>query len=142
MVAGDFTAATHVAAHLVRFGDAAALTVRAGPDRWAKLCVERGPTGDVSIVSVVTAPWSDDANGELLDQPARYLRITRKGEVLGMHHSADGKLWRFVRACYLDLPPTVMVGVHAQAPFGEGCRATFRVLQLRPAPVGDFHSGE
>ena len=141
-MSGDFTVVTQVDAHLVGFGDAAAITVRASPDRWAKLCVERSPSGEVSIVTVVTAPWSDDANGELLDRPARYLRLTRKDDVLGMHHSADGRVWRFVRACYIDLPGTVMVGVHAQAPFGEGCHATFRFLHARPAAVRDFRSGE
>ena len=139
---GDFTAVTHAEAHLVGFGDAAAITVRAGSDRWAKLCIERSPLGEVSIVSVVTAPWSDDANSELLDRPARYLRITRRGDLLGMHHSADGELWRFVRACHLELPGTVMVGVHAQAPFVGGSQATFRLLYVRPEPVQDFRSGE
>ena len=98
--------------------------------------------GEVSIVSVVTAPWSDDANGELLDRPARYLRVTRKDNLLGMHHSANGSVWRFVRACSIALPRTVMVGVHAQAPFSEGCQATFQVLHMLPEPVEDFRSGE
>ena len=139
---GDFTIATHVSAHLVGFGDAGAVMVRAGPTKWAKLCVERSPLGEVSIVTVVTDPWSDDANGELLGGAERYLRLTRKGNVLGMHHSSDGKVWRFVRTCALDLPATVNVGVLAQAPFGEGCRATFRFLDLRPGAVRDFRSGE
>jgi len=138
----DFTAVTQVDAHLIGFGDAAAITVRASADRWAKLCVERSPLGAVSILSVVTAPWSDDANGELLDRPARYLRITRRDDLLGMRHSADGRVWRFVRACHLDLPRTVMVGVPAQAPFADGCQAPFRLLYVRPEPVLDFRSGE
>jgi hypothetical protein len=141
-VTGDFTATTHVSAHLVRFGDAGAITVRAGPSRWAKLCVERSPSGEVSIVSVVTDPWSDDASGELLASPERYLRLTRKGDMLGMHHSADGNLWRFARAVHLQLPEIAMVGVHAQSPFGGGCRATFGLLEIRHEAVRDFRSGE
>ena len=141
-VTGDFTARTHVSAELAGFGDAGALTVRAGPDRWAKICVERSPVGEVSVVSVVTDPWSDDANGELLEAPEAFLRITRKGDVFGMHYSLDGRRWRFVRAFSLEAPAQVLVGVHAQAPFGAGCRAEFGFLEIGPEPVGDFRSGE
>ena len=141
-VDGDFTARTHVAAELAGFGDAGALTVRAAADRWAKICVERSPVGEVSVVSVVTDPWSDDANGERLEIPEAFLRVTRKGDVLGMHYSLDGRRWRFVRALTLEMPAQVRVGVHAQAPFGAGCRVTFGFLEIGPEPVEDFRSGE
>jgi regulation of enolase protein 1 (concanavalin A-like superfamily) len=141
-VTGDFTAVTALRAHLVGFGDAGALTVRASATQWAKLCIERSPIGDVSIVSVVTDPWSDDANNELLAAPEGFLRITRKGNVFGMHHSLDGATWRFVRTFGLPMPATVWVGIHAQAPFGGGCRALFTSLDLSPEPVQDFRSGE
>ncbi len=141
-VTGDFTATALTKANLVDFGDAAALTVRASDILWAKLCLERSPIGDVSLVSVVTDPWSDDANNELLETPECYLRLTRKGNVFGMHYSLNGKLWRFVRTFVLDMPPVVMVGIHAQAPFAAGCRVVFKSLTLSPEPVGDFRSGE
>ena len=141
-VTGDFTVVTKTKACLVGFGDAAAVTVRVGETLWAKLCLELSPIGDVSVVSVVTDPWSDDANGELLDRPECYLRVTRKGDVIGMHHSLDGITWRFARTFGIALPDTVMVGVHAQAPFGDGCRATFDFLELTPEAVRDFRSGE
>ncbi|MGC9469432.1 MAG: DUF1349 domain-containing protein [Anaerolineae bacterium] len=141
-VTEDFTAVTKVGAHLVGFGDAAALTVRYTDTQWAKLCVERSPIGDVSIVSVVTNPYSDDANNELLVEPTCYLRITRKGDVFGMHYSLDGEVWRFVRTFGMALPETVMVGVHAQAPFVGGCRARFSSFELLPEAVADFRSGE
>jgi uncharacterized protein len=141
-VTGDFTAITQARAHLVGFGDAAALTVRAHATQWAKLCLERSPIGDVSAVSVVTSPWSDDANNELLPGPECFLRITRKGDVFGMHYSLDGERWRFVRTFGIAMPETVMVGVHAQAPFVGGCRAMFTRLDLIPEAVADFRSGE
>ena len=141
-VTGDFTAVAHARAELVGFGDAAALTVRAAPSQWAKLCMERSPIGDVAAVSVVTNPWSDDANNELLPGPECYLRITRRGDVFGMHYSLDGSLWRFVRTFCIALPQTMMVGVHAQAPFVGGCQATFTRFELSSQPVMDFRSGE
>ena len=141
-VTGDFTAVTHARAHLVGFGDAAALTVRANAAQWAKLCLERSPIGDVAAVSVVTNPWSDDANNELLDKPECYLRLTRAGDVFAMHYSADGARWRFVRTFGLVMPPTVMIGVHAQAPFVGGCHARFSLFNLTHEAVKDFRSGE
>ncbi len=141
-VTGDFTAITRTEAHLVGFGDAAAITVRAGEAYWAKLCLERSPLGDIAVVSVVTKLWSDDANGEIQPEPACFLRITRKGDVLGMHTSLDGETWRFVRTFGMALPATVKVGIHAQAPFVGGCHARFSQFTLSPTPVADFRSGE
>ena len=141
-VSGDFTVVSKVRADLVAFGDAPAITVRASETKWAKLCLERSPIGDISLVAVVTDPWSDDCNSELVDRAECYLRLTRKGDVFGMHYSLTGTRWRFVRTFALEMPPTVMVGVHAQAPFQGGCRATFSFLNLRPEPVKDFRSGE
>jgi regulation of enolase protein 1 (concanavalin A-like superfamily) len=141
-VTGDFTAAAQVRAELADFGDAGALTVRATPERWAKLCLERSPAGEVSVVSVVTDGWSDDGNGELLARPECHLRLTRRGQVFAMHHSLDGSRWRFVRTFGLELPEQVMVGIHAQAPFTAGCRVVFRRFAIGPEPVADFRSGE
>ena len=139
---GDFSATAQVTAQLVDFGDAAALTVRASETQWAKLCLERSPFGEVSVVSVVTNPWSDDSNSELLTSPGCYLRLTRKGSVFGMHYSLDGERWRFVRAFGMTAPAEVLVGVHAQAPFVGGCQARFDHLEIDPQPVADFRSGE
>jgi len=141
-VSGDFTARTRASADPVAFGDAAAVTVRAGSTQWAKLCLERSPIGEVSAVSVVTDPWSDDANNELLDRPECDLRLTRKGAIFAMHYRTNDGPWRFVRTFAMDAPETVMVGVHAQAPFKGGCRATFRGLEIEHEPVDDFRSGE
>ena len=141
-VAGDFTAVTQVTADLVDFGDAAALTVRASETQWAKLCLERSPIGEVSVVSVVTNPWSDDSNSEIVTSSECYLRLTRKGNVFGMHYALEGGKWRFVRTFALEIPPTVMVGIHAQAPFTPGCRVVFRSLTLSPEPVADLRSDD
>ena len=116
--------------------------MRVSGEQWAKICVERSPVGEVSIVSVVTDPWSDDANNELLATPEAHLRISRQGELFGMHYSLDGRAWRFVRAFALAAPAEVRVGVHAQAPFGDGCRARFDHLEIDPRAVADFRSGE
>lgn len=141
-VTGDFTATTRTRAELAGFGDAAAITVRAGEAQWAKLCLERSPIGQVNVVAVVTDPWSDDSNGELLSGPECSLRLTRKGNVFAMHYNVAGSTWRFVRCFAMDMPATVKVGVHAQAPFRDGCKAEFDCLIVTGEPVKDFRSGE
>ena len=141
-VSGDFTASSAVSAVLAGFGDAAALTVRADAERWMKLCVERSPVGEISIVSVVTNVTSDDSNNELLTGPRAELRITRRGNVFAMHYRAGADKWRFVRTLGFELPATLMVGVHAQAPFQSGCSAKIRSFTLSDVPVADFRSGE
>jgi regulation of enolase protein 1 (concanavalin A-like superfamily) len=141
-VSGDFTAATRVSLIPKGFGDAAAVTVRAGEKLWAKLCLERSPIGELNAVSVVTNPWSDDSNGELVKEPECWLRLTRKGNLFGMHYSLNGSQWRFVRAFGLEMPQEVLVGVHAQAPFEAGCEALFYSFDLLDHGIEDFRSGE
>jgi uncharacterized protein len=139
-VEGDFTATAKAVTELVGFGDAAAITVRSSASKWAKLCLERSPVGDISAVSVVTDPWSDDANNELAP-PICWLRLTRKGNLFGMHFSTDGTRWRFVRSFAMETPGSALVGIHAQAPFVGGCRVLFESFQIVPEPVEDFRSG-
>ena len=141
-ITGDFTATAEASAELADFGDAAAVTIRASEELWAKLCLERSPIGDVSLVSVVTNPWSDDANSEVLASPTCFLRLTRKDNVFGMHYSLDSETWRFVRTFALDMPATAMVGIQAQAPFTAGCRVLFKSFTISPDPVLDYRSGE
>ena len=141
-VAGDFTSVVGLKAELAGFGDAGALTIRQDATHWAKICLERSPIGDVSVVSVVTNPCSDDSNGELLDRPECFLRLTRRGNVFGMHYSLDGKAWRFVRTFGFELSDPAALGIHAQAPFRGGCRVTFTRWDLTNEAVADFRSGE
>ena len=141
-VTGDFTAVTKTRAQLAAFGDASAITMRVNESLWAKACLERSPIGDISVVSVVTNGASDDANGELVDKAECFLRLTRKGDVFAMHYSLDGSVWRFLRCFPLKVPATIMVGIHAQAPFQGGCQAEFDCFELTPEPVKDFRSGE
>ncbi len=141
-IAGDFTVVVRLGARLFGFGDAGAITVRTSETKWAKICLERSPIGDVSIVTVVTDGVSDDSNGELLVHPECYLRVTRWGDTYGMHHSVDGKTWRFSRTFTRDFGDEVMVGISAQAPFTEGCAVEFLSFDLANSAVQDFRSGE
>ncbi len=141
-VSGDFSLTANLTMGGTAFGDAGAITIRRDEQMWAKLCVERSPAGETSIVSVVTNPWSDDANNELLGTPEAHLRITRIGSLVGMHYRASGDTWRFVRAFGLDWPSAVKVGFQAQAPVQAGCHVHCRQLILSKDVVRDFRSGK
>ncbi len=140
-VRADFSLVAHLNVESTAFGDAGAIAIRRDEHMWAKLCIERSPAGEISIVSVVTNGWSDDANNELLHEPNAWVRITRIGNLIGMHYRRDG-LWRFVRAFGLEWPATVMAGVQAQAPLQAGCKVRCRELTLSADVVRDFRSGE
>jgi hypothetical protein len=141
---GDFSVRTHLTVDLKAFGDAGGLTIRLSPERWAKLCIERSPAGEINIVSVVTDGYSDDANNELLSSGEAFLRITRRGSLIGFHYSLDGKTWRFARNFHFEVPEEkpLLAGIHVQSPYGDGCSAVFNELIFSRDTVKDFKSGE
>ncbi len=139
-IANDFSLLACLKVDGAGFGDAGGIAIRHDAERWAKLCIERSPLGEVSIVSVVTNHWSDDANNEVLREPVASLRITRIGNLIGMHYRVENA-WRFVRAFGVDWPATLTVGELAQAPFAAGCKVYCTALSLSPKTVTDFRSG-
>ncbi len=138
---GDFSLTACVKADGVEFGDAGGIAVRVDHEHWAKLCIERSPLGETSIVSVVTNEWSDDANNELLHTADAWLRITRLGNLIGMHYRM-GQAWRFVRAFGVNWAATVRAGLIAQAPLAAGCTVRCSTVTLSSTAVRDFRSGE
>ena len=141
-LSGDFTFQAKLDCHLVGLFDAGALMVRESAERWAKICIEKCADGGISIVSVVTDGWSDDTNNEVLESPEAYLRITRKGNMIGMHYSLDGKLWRFIRKFGLPWKQQLQVGISAQAPRQLGCRVTVEQVEISTEAVANFRNGE
>jgi uncharacterized protein len=139
---GDFTVTASISANLANTFDAGGLVLRAGAELWAKLCIERGVKGETKVVSVVTRHWSDDADHVILPRAEAWLRVTRKGAVVALHYSEDGRLWRFVRVFPLELPDEVMVGALAQAPREPGGSVLVRTLTASTETVADFRSGE
>ncbi|UGU17427.1 DUF1349 domain-containing protein [Sinomicrobium kalidii] len=94
-----------------------------------------------NVVSVVTDKWSDDANGELLEENNCWLRITRKNDFFGLHYSTDGKIWRFVRAFGIDMNTSISIGFGIQAPAGDHCNESIEELSVSNTPVQNFRDG-
>jgi regulation of enolase protein 1 (concanavalin A-like superfamily) len=139
---GDFQLRAHVRAELRATFDAGAVFVHSGPDRWAKLALERSPAGVDTIVTVVTRGVSDDANGVAVPTPGEaWLRVSRIGAVYAFHHSADGVRWSLARLFTLGPIGDHRVGVSSQSPTGAGLTASFSDVVLTPTTLADPRDG-
>lgn len=141
---GDFTLSAFVEADTAEQYDSGVLLVWVSETVWAKICVEQDPQGRQRLVSVVTRGVSDDANGPILERAAAYLRVTRKGEVFGLHGSQDGKHWDLLRYFGLGVANAepVFVGLLAQSPAGPGCEARFSQIKFTTQTTADLRSAE
>jgi uncharacterized protein len=108
------------------FADAGFLMVRDHTDKWIKLCLELGTDSQYTVVSAVSDPWSDDANGELIESNQCWLRIMRIGDLFGLHYSLDNNVWRFVKTFGMDMSQIPMVGFGVQSPNSNGCETLIK----------------
>ncbi|OKJ66091.1 DUF1349 domain-containing protein [Streptomyces sp. CB02261] len=121
--------------------DAGGILVWSDDDHWAKLTFELSHDGLPSVYSVVTRGRSDDALGGPVAADALWLRISRLGEGYVFHVSDDGVSWRLVRQFALDGAGPARVGIVAQSPVGEGCRADFDEFRLAPTTLAHLFDG-
>lgn len=139
---GDFRLSARVSPSFAATFDAGVLLVRAGDDRFAKLCFELSPDAGPMIVSVVTRTVSDDANGFAVDGGQAWLRISRTGRVYAFHASLDGARWSMVRLFTIgDDVASHRVGFEVQSPTGEGCAVAFDAIAFSPEPLLDPRDG-
>jgi uncharacterized protein len=120
--------------------DAGVLVVYADGHTWAKLCLERAPSGELMVVSVVTRGVSDDCNSVVVEGEV-WLRIARLDRAFAFHYSLDGQRWHMVRYFGLGEAEAFEVGFLAQSPTGQGCTATFRDIDFRATLLADVRSG-
>jgi len=121
--------------------DAAALTLWADEDHWAKLCFEYSPHGEAMVVSVVTDGYSDDANGPVVTGDDVWLRVSSVGDAYAYHYSLDGARWHFVRQFRLDAPAPLRLGFMSQAPMGETAVSRFAEVRLVADALPDVRDG-
>lgn len=139
---GDWQFQAHVSVQQKALFDAGVLLVWHSDTHWAKLCLEQAASNRPMAVSVVTRGVSDDANGEVLEQPRAYLRISRLGQAFALHTSQNGTHWELLRHFSLDIGLSpVQIGFLVQSPTGEGCQATFDKVTFTPSRLADLRSG-
>ena len=143
---GDFVLSAKVAVAFKATFDAGVLLIFENGSSWAKLCFERSPQGEPTVVSVVTKGVSDDANAFVKPGPV-YLRVARLGRAYAFHASDTGERWELVRYFSLSARPGTnssmnpKVGFLAQSPMGEGCGATFSNIVFERRTLEDIRSG-
>ncbi|WP_455382379.1 DUF1349 domain-containing protein [Salinispira pacifica] len=143
--------------------DAGVLLVRAGSDRWGKLCFEYSPAGEPMVVSVVTRSFSDDCNSTVVAGRSVLLRISRLDRTFAFHYAVDpgasegeqpavggadgtagsgGGRWNLVRYFSLGDAPSIEAGFLCQSPTGQGCRCRFSAIGYERRAPADIRSGE
>jgi regulation of enolase protein 1 (concanavalin A-like superfamily) len=141
-VEGDFLFSASVRPELASTFDAGVLLVYRSDTSWAKLCLERSPQGEPTVVSVVTKGVSDDCNSFPVAGGEIALRIARLGDCFAFHAAGGDGFWRLVRYFALDGKCPVEIGFLAQSPTGEGCRARFDQIVYEARRLGELRNGE
>src|SRR5271169_7024902 len=77
---GDFALSARVGVDFASAYDAGVLVLYRDEACWAKLCFERSPQGQPTVVSVVTRRVSDDCNHFAVEGNRIWLRIARGGD--------------------------------------------------------------
>lgn len=139
--AGDFALSARVGVDFASTYDAGVLVLYRDESCWAKLCFERSPQGQPTVVSVVNRRVSDDCNHFAVEGSRIWLRVARGGECFAFHASTDGARWQLVRYFALDDAAGISVGFEAQSPTGEGCRVSFDEIRYEAGGVTDLRCG-
>jgi len=136
-----FTFGATVKANLTSTFDAAGLIVESGNSWSAKFVHEMSPEGNRTIVSVVSSPFSDDANGPLAEYDCIKLRIANYGHMISMHW-ADTEYWHLARLVPRPDNQPLSIGIIAHSSLGTGCSASLSSLFLHTHVPGNLRNGE
>ena len=140
-VTGDFVFRAKVRPNFKTVYDACALMVIQDEKLWTKAAFEKSDFGTTAAVCVVTNGVSDDANGCNIAQDEVWLQIVRVGDVFCTHYSLDGVKFDMVRLFHLPVEETVMVGIEAQSPAGEGGMRFYSDITLEQRTVANLRAG-
>ncbi|MBA8736058.1 DUF1349 domain-containing protein [Chromobacterium violaceum] len=137
-VAGPFTLSAQVEVASRDKFDAAGLFIDTGKHRM-KFGVEDYGAGGKKLVSVHSAPYSDEANGIDVGAGSVGLFVTRNENVFSCYfRTRDGRT-AFHRAFYAEgCPDLIRIGFCVQAPFSEGAQGRFAEIAF--SDTGMEHS--
>ena len=132
-LSGDFVAETRVTGDFYNLYDQAGLMLRTDATHWLKVDAENDPVGSPTLGVVITRGTSDWSVSRLA--PKEFLfRLERKGNLVAVYSSGDGRNWSVLRMATLDWKDPLQVGLFAACPKKSGMRARFDYLKItRPA---------
>lgn len=142
-VQGDFTLECKVKPDFKAYYDAGAMMFYVDDKAWIKFAFESTDIGHPAVVSVVTDGASDDANGEKVDSPSIWMKLSKKDKVIGLYFSHDAMEWRMVRLFQFDVKnlDNASIGLEAQSPAGLGCTVVFSDIKYTDKAVEDMRKG-
>jgi regulation of enolase protein 1 (concanavalin A-like superfamily) len=121
--------------------DAGTLYVYAREDLWLKMAMEMDERKKTRMVTVRTIGTSDDNNHDVVAAKSVHMKISSDAVTIGFYYSLDAKTWQLIRLFKNDYPATVLLGVSAQSPLGEGTSAVFEDVTVTTTSVADFRLG-
>ncbi len=138
---GDFVFRAKVSHTFQDTFDAATIMLMENDSIWAKACFEKTDFDTNAVVSVVTNPLSDDANGCNIQGNEVWLQAARVGNTFAFHYSIDGIKFDMMRYFILPVSQTIKVGLVAQAPIGKGGERYFEKITLEHRTVLNIRAG-
>lgn len=129
-IENDFILRCSIKPTFTNIYDAGCLLVYESEDKWIKFAFENTDLGYCSVVSVITNGFSDDCNGERIDNQNIYLQIIRKGNDWCLHYSNDKINWKMVRYFRFELKNKIKIGFSCQSPLGDGCKVIFSDIEI------------
>ena len=128
-LSGDFVADTRVTGEFRNLYDQVGLMLRTDATRWLKADAENDPVGSPTLGVVITRDTSDWSVSRLA--PKEFLlRLERKGKLVTVYTSDDGRNWSILRMATLDWKDPLQVGLFAACPTKSGMRARFDYLKI------------
>lgn len=142
-VENDFTFECKVKPQFNATYDGGLIMLYINDKKWVKFALENTDLGYPQAVSVVTNETSDDSMGEKIESDSIYLKISKKGNVVGLHFSEDAKSWKMVRIFkfVIENNETAYVGISSQSPAGDGCTCEFTDYKFNKTTVADMRKG-
>ncbi len=132
-LSGDFVAETKVTGDVYHQYDQAGLMLRRDATHWLKADFENDPVGTPMLGVVVTRGTSDWSVSRRAPQEF-FMRLLRKGSLVEVDTSQDGRTWSILRMASLDWKDPLQVGLFAACPTKSGMQARFDYLRItRPA---------
>ena len=137
-----FTLTSKITPTFLKTYDAGTLYIWVKDDLWLKMAMEMDERGKHRMVTVRTTGTSDDNNHDVITEKSVYMKISSDTTTVGFYYSVDNKSWQLIRLFKNDYPETILVGVSAQSPLGEGTSVLFEDVTLTQRSISDFRLGQ
>ena len=133
-VGGEFEVKVKISGEYRTRFDQMGLMLRIDEKTWIKAGVEY-VNEKVNLSAVVTHGHSDWSVNELTHLPkAVWLKAVRRLDAVEMSFSLDGEFYSMMRLAFFPAGRSIMVGLTAASPDGEGFDALFEEFEIKHLP--------